>query len=374
MLKEAARARVLSAIARTVRRPAPSTSDRVLILQPDHLGDILLSEPAVRLLREALPSTELVAVVGPWSSEICRMAWPVDDVLEVAFPGFDRGSANGGPMEPYSYLDRQSRLLRTLGARDAIVIRDDAWWAAWLAKSSVGGQVVAADDPRTRNFATVVSQAPNYPHRTRIAAEIVRTYLGERSQNEDLIDWDMSPRLSGRVDATSFSQAQENTRPLMVIHPGSGAPVKSWPVRNWRVVVKHFSEFDVVLTGSKSECSECVAIAEGFAHARVVAGVTSLPELIRLLHGSRIALGADNGPMHLAGALGTPTVRLFGPTNPDRYGPYPGSTNQVVISAGWTCRRCEDLSLDRAPGCGCMLAIDPLEVIEHAVGLLDVHV
>jgi hypothetical protein len=319
-----------------------------------------------------LPSTQLVAVVGPWSSEICRMAWPVDDVVEVRFPGFERTAVAGKRIDPYLLLKEQTQMLRKQDARDAIVFRDDAWWAAWLARTAVGGLVVTGDDPRTKNFATHIASFSGCPHRTQIAFEIVCKYLDERSESASVNDWDMSPRLSGRfVPSVSSPSCEDSPRRQIMVHPGSGAPVKSWPVRNWRAVVDQYKDFDVLLTGSKPERGQCEAIAAGFPHATVVAGETSLSELVHLLQRSRVAIGTDNGPMHLAGALGTPTVRLFGPSDAQRFGPYPGTPGQIVVSRGWNCAHCEDLSLHRQAGCGCMLAISPAEVIRQVGSLLD---
>ncbi len=345
---------ILPALARSTRRPAKVAEDRVLIFQPDHLGDILLSEPAVRYLRQALPDAELVGVVGPWSAEIARMAWPVDRIERVTFPAFSRAPKDTSPIAPYRQLQDDARRLCAISGTDAVVLRDDAWWAAWLARASVAGSVATGSDQRAAAFATTTPVGPPPVHRTAIAAQVVVTYLAARGIELVPDIWDMSPRLA--VQPHLQADPYQRTDPYVVIHPGSGAPVKSWPVRSWRAVVNALN-IDVVLTGSGGERATCEAIADGFEHVSVAAGTTSLSELSQLLAGAVAAIGTDNGPMHLAGALKTPTVRLFGPSNPERYGPWPGTPGQTVVSAGWSCPRCEDLSVARPPVCGCMAAI-----------------
>lgn len=360
---------MLPSLARATPRPPKAPADRLLIFQPDHLGDILLSEPAVRFLRDALPDTELIAVVGPWSAEIVTMAWPVDRVVSVEYPGFTRRSGRRSLLSPYQLLHQEMRRLQDVEAADAVVLRDDAWWAAWLAYGSVGGQIVTGSDNRSASFATSTPETPPPIHRTAVAMQIAGNYLAVRGLSPSLTGWDMSPRLLAPLEARSSPDLE--AAPPIVIHPGSGAPVKLWTVDAWRTLVRRLDNVNIVLTGSQGEVELCQAVASGFEHATVVAGKTSLLELTILLDNAVVAIGTDNGPMHLAGALGTPTVRLFGPSNPDRYGPWPGTPGQVVISAGWICPRCEDLSLERNMGCGCMAAITPDQVLVATRSLLS---
>jgi ADP-heptose:LPS heptosyltransferase len=303
------------------------------------------------------------------------MAWSVDNIVEVEFPGFKRSTDSVQWIEPYKELRQAMRRLREYAADDALVLRDDAWWAAWLVRGAVGRHIVTGPDARTAAFATATSHSSPTTHRTAMAVDVVQRYLTLMSHAPASIDGlDMSPQLRG--DRRTVDEAlvevdvSADHKPLIVVHPGSGAPVKSWSVRSWRQVIGQFADARVVITGSESERGVCAAICDGFEHATTVAGETTLPQLAALLQRADLALGTDNGQMHLAGAVGTPTVRLFGPSNPDRYGPWQGTTNQSVLSAGWTCPACENLTLDRAASCGCMAAIPPATVVERARGLL----
>lgn len=358
---------LLPALARTLESPTSGDPNRILILQPDHLGDIILSEPAVRLLRESLPDARLTAVVGPWSSLIARLAWPVDELIEIDFPGFNRALKDANPAAPYLQLEDDAERLRAFGADRAVVLRDDAWWATALARASVSGAVVAAADPRNRPFATTLPDLDGLKHRTKRAMTLAAALMQGSPRIEWDSSWDMSPRLgadAGQVAAARAVLAEHSIGgPFIVLHPGAGAPVKTWSVRYWRAVVASLDEHRVVLTGSEAEEDDCRQIAAGFPHAVDLAGKTTLDTLIGLLHLSQLAVGTDNGPMHIGAALGTPTVRLYGPSNPARYGPPPGDARHRVLTAGWRCPRCEDLSTDRESGCGCMASITPDAVL-----------
>ena len=364
----ALRDRLLPLAQLTTGRAPATQNNRVLLLQPDHLGDVILSEPAVRMLRRAMPETELVAVVGPWSAEIAELAWPVDRIIEVEFPGFQRTNAAGSRSEPYRYLSQAVGELRTIAADDAIVLRDDAWWAAWLGYAATGGAVVTANDPRASRFATVVSTMEPALHRTTVAIRLVRTYFDILG----VIPPETGSRDAPQISVTHTGSARELISDAfgdpvdhyIVVHPGSGAPVKAWLSMNWRAVVQAFPNTLFVITGSAAESDLCTSIASMLENATSVAGQTTLMELLEILDDADLVVGTDNGPMHLAGALGTPTIRLFGPSQAQIYGPPDGDDRQIIIDAGWNCPACGNLSSDRAETCGCMLAIRPNDVID----------
>src|SRR5438128_1363725 len=83
---------------------------RVLLLRPDHVGDVLLTAPAVALLRASLPGARLDYVVGPWSADAARHGPTVDRVWPLAYPGFTR-RRRANLVAPYAVLVREAALL-----------------------------------------------------------------------------------------------------------------------------------------------------------------------------------------------------------------------------------------------------------------------
>lgn len=346
-------------------------ADTILIFQPDHLGDILLSQPAVRYLRDIHPTSRLVAVVGPWSNEIARMSWPVDDVVNVAFPGFDR-STHQKPWVPYRQLLDEARCLRHYHASTAYVLRPDAWWAAWLA-SLVAPVVVTSADARARPFSTTAVPVSDRDHAS------LRAYtIATRAQPTTPLDPTESP-----LGTTVSAEAEREAQPLIggaeryvVLHPGSGAPVKEWAVHRWIAVANWLSDrgWRVVLTGSASEAPLCASISSATTGARSIAGLTSVRVLAEVMRGADVVVGPDCGPLHLAVAVGTPSVHLFGPSDPARYGPFGPRERHCIIRADWACDSCGDLSPTRSAGCGCMLAIQPQDVTSAIESLVAADV
>jgi ADP-heptose:LPS heptosyltransferase len=111
--------------ARGLTRPT-----RILLLRPDHLGDLILTTPVLQALKEHAPDAELTMMVGPWSREIVARHPALNHVHICLFPGFQRAAQ--GALAPYTLLFRTARQLRREDYDLAINLRPDFWWGAAL--------------------------------------------------------------------------------------------------------------------------------------------------------------------------------------------------------------------------------------------------
>ncbi len=101
----------------------------------------------------------------------------------------------------------------------------------------------------------------------------------------------------------------------VVLLPAAGRPEKEWPAERFRQLAQRIGRDAVAVWGpGERDLAEATGAA--------MAPSTSLRELARLLREARVVVGGDTGPLHLAAALGTPVVGLYGPTSPARNGPY----------------------------------------------------
>ena len=152
------------------------------------------------------------------------------------------------------------------------------------------------------------------------------------------------------------------TKKLIVIHPGTGAPVKLWETTSWAQVADTLIRsygIQVVLTGAESERE----LVDDIAHQMqepvlTLIGETDVGKLAALLARATLVLGVDNGPLHLATAQGTPTVRLYGPTDPRIFGPWGDSVWLRVLQAKRPCIGCAAIPCGR-------LDWRPEELAEH---------
>ena len=138
-MRASLRTRVLRAVARISRPLAeratsspPSAPTKVLLVRPDHIGDVLFATPAIRALRSSLPDAHIACMVGPWALEILEDNPHLDEVLTCPFPGFTRRPKKN-LLNPYWVLWRHALSLRAGLFDVALVLRFDHWWGAMLA-------------------------------------------------------------------------------------------------------------------------------------------------------------------------------------------------------------------------------------------------
>lgn len=345
---------------------------RVLLIRPDHAGDLVLTSPAVETLRTALPNAHLTMMVGPWSADVARRDPLVDEVLECPFPGFTR--ADGGSIiDPYRLLWTAAASLKAASFDAALVLRFDHWWGAWLAALAGIPVRVGHGVAECRPFLTYAIEPLAGEHWVRRSTRVVGGLLdawrvsgtepaaelalrfGVREQDE--------ADARGLLDRLDVGAEQR----VVVMHPGSGAALKLWPVDSWIELGAALAARGarVLVTGSAAEEGTCERIARGVPGAVTLAAQTELGPLAALFKLCDLVVGVDSGPLHLAVAAGTPSVHLFGPTDPAVYGPWGDPARHVVVTAGWPGVPCGRLDLrprdGESPACMRAISVERVE-------------
>ncbi len=346
---------------------------RILLIRPDHLGDVLFATPALRLLREALPEARLTCLVGPWAREVMEHNPHVDEVVTLQFPGFTR-RAKGWIGGPYLQAWRAAARLRPARHDLAIVLRFDHWWGALLAMLARVPRRAGYSVPELLPFLThAVAYQPGR-HEVRQNASLVRAALDlptslEPGNLEFVLGAD------DRDFAARWVRSFANERPLVALQPGSGAPVKLWRpeafarVGDWL----HQRGLAVVLTGSAAERPLLLETAGQMAQAPPLLTHANLGQLAAVLQRCALAIGCDNGTMHLAVSQDVPTVHLFGPVDHRTFGPWGDPARHRVLLSGLACIPCNrlDYRSEELPDHPCVRLIDEEAVIAAAESLLQ---
>ncbi len=247
-----ARERVRGALLRAAGRglATPRTSGaaprRLLLIRPDHLGDVLWLTPALRALRERFPDAHLTVAAGPWGQPVLAGNPDIDAILPVDFPGFTR-RPKGGPLAPYAYLREVAREVRGRRFDAALVLRDDHWWGALLAATAGIPRRFGYALPDVAPFLTDALPPPPRRHAALdnfalldavLSAAGRPPILGSPHVRDGAIDPAAFPlvfapaRDAGeRVDALLASHNRDaagnpSAPPLVAIHPSAGVPVK----------------------------------------------------------------------------------------------------------------------------------------------------
>lgn len=354
------------------QRPTPGT---FLIIRPDHLGDNLLTMPSVLALAKALPRGRRIGLVGEWSAGVMASYSEVHQVLTLPFPGFTRARKDSLLM-PYLKAWQAAHKVRQLRAEVALIMRPDHWWGALLAYLAGIPIRVGYDLPEVSPFLTHVMPFAR-GHVVRQSLRLVESWTGAIPDDQVEYTFPIHPEDRAYIDSRLAEHAIGPDTPIIVIHPGAGTPIKRWEADQWAVVADRLATHAraiPIFTGSDSEYPQIAKILIKLkSRALSLAGETTVGQLAALYARAEVVVGCDSGPLHLAVAAGAPTVHLYGPADPDEFGPWGDPVRQAVVTSGMGCAPCRILDWpgDHPSNHPCIRDITPRQVIDSALKAMD---
>lgn len=309
--------------------PAAAARANVLVIKPASLGDVLMSTAFLAALRAYLPQADVTVLVTTWAKAALAGNPHCDRLLDAGSVGFPgryglgayRACVSRVRQEGFTHcfvLDR-SPLMALLPRLAGI---------PWRAGLNSAGRGIALH---------VGVPCPDERHEAEIYLDVLRAVGVDVT----------APRLHFRprpadTDVICHLLAKQDlahVAPLVAVHPGGGRNPgeqligKRWPTAGFIALAERLAGSlggKVILVGGTDDVPVTEAIQED-ANARLlnVAGALTFPQLGALLQRCHLFIGNDSAPMHLAAAVGTPVIAFFGPTSPERYGPY-GVESAVV--------------------------------------------
>lgn len=289
-------------------RPARATTRRkIVLIAPNWLGDAVMSLPAVGLLANA-PGVTLGVCAPPYTARVFDGVDGVDELW--VDPDRTRRAR----------ITRRARALRAWAADAAVILPPSFSSALGPLLARVPVRVGYASDGRrallSRSRATpprTVHLAASYEALAAMALESVEreapSAFSTRGPRVLALE---SERVAARLRAAGVTD-----RFVLVVPGAAFGPAKSWPWERYRALCAGVAaEVPVVLAGASADRERCARIAEGIAGVVDLTGTTSLGELFALAARASVMVANDSGSPHVAAALGTPTVVLFGSTSP----------------------------------------------------------
>jgi heptosyltransferase-3 len=332
---------------------------RVLVIKLKQPGDVLVSTPVIAALKEAWPDCHLTYLVSRGSEDMVAGHPGLDELLVVDRRGETWGQALG--------LVRELRRLRfdlvielSGGDRGAIY--------TFLTRAPVRLGPAHPGQPfwRRRCFTRLLPRPPVKMHLVEQNLEALRA-LGLEPRNPKLqFFWDQGVAERVRDLLAGFNLAPGG---FVVMHPGAGWRFKCWTAPGYARVLEAVQQdwgLPVVLTGSRAPLEQEL-LAEILAESKVapinLVGRLSLKELGALIAQARFFFGVDSAPMHLAAAVGTPVVALFGPSGVFNWGPW--GQGHLVISKDWDCLPCGRDGCEGSKVSRCLVELTAAEVLER---------
>jgi lipopolysaccharide heptosyltransferase I len=310
---------------------ASRTAARFLIVRLGSLGDVIHAIPAAAALRRALPSAQIDWLVDPRYVELVKMVTAVDHAVPV--------DPRAGMMRLFATLSELRRRKYKIALDFQGLIKSASMARMAGAERVVGFPQAQLREKAARAFYTDAPETVSAAHVVHKNLELVAA-LGVETGTPEF------PLNVPRTAALDDVEARLGGAPFALINPGAAWPNKRWPPDRYGQVAAairdRFGWPSLVLWGPREQplAEGVVAASNGSA---LLAPPTSIVDLFGVAKAARVAVSGDTGPLHIAAAVGTPVVGLFGPTWASRNGPW--DPRDVVIERTRTCdclyeRRC----------------------------------
>jgi ADP-heptose:LPS heptosyltransferase len=206
------------------------------------------------------------------------------------------------------------------------------------------GRRIGVEHYRYTRFYDDLAPPPNTRAHTVETTLALFQSLGLRTEEAPPLRYEEHPQEARRI--------REHLKgPYIVIHPASPMATKRWDAQRFAEVAKNLRKkrLAVVLTCGRGEERFVARVASEIANAKIMLGL-SIPALAELIRGARLFIGNDAGPMHLAAAVGTPTIAVWGSSDSRRW--HPWQVRHRVVQNPFECNPC--------PGYRCLVAKSPL--------------
>lgn len=352
-------------------------TESILILAFGDLGDIILTIPAIRALRRRYPDRHIVLLAKQMPGGLVAGLRLVDELIPVEKHLFDRPTAVVRP----AALLALARLLWSLRRRHIatvvvfhhLVTTWGAFKYALLSLATGAHSRVGLDNGRGWFLtAAVEDRGFGVRHEAEYLLDVAALLDAPGT-----LDLELPVRPSDRQAARRKLADKGIQGRFIAVHPGTGwyGPGRQWPARSFAAAAARIMEREpvrcvVVGTEQDREAAADLVAAMGVSAASLV-GETTVLELAAILEVTELLLANDGGVAHVAAAVGTPVVAVFGPSNDRAW----RSLTATVVASDIPCRPCfyRDLERGLPGGCAtreCLSLVTPRRVADAALEIL----
>lgn len=311
-----------------------TAADKVLVVGPSWVGDMVMAQALYKLLHEQSPAVEIHVVAPPWSLPVLARMPEVARGIEL---DVGHGELALGRRRAVGASLRAERYTRAIvlprSAKSALV----PWFAKVPVRTGFRGELRYGLLNDVRSLGAGLDQT---------VKRFVALGLPRGAAALQSLPHRLRPHLTGDADNLDRLRSVHRLRrgaPLVALMPGAEyGPAKRWPAAYYGALAAELAGAgaDVVVLGSAKERSIGDAVAAGAAQPAVrnLCGATSLADVVDLLGATAVAVSNDSGLLHVAAAAGAPVVAIYGSSSPSFTPPLTGAA--AVVSLELECSPC----------------------------------
>jgi heptosyltransferase-2 len=337
---------------------------RILIIRTDRIGDVVLSTPVIKALRDAYPNAYIAMMVRPYTAEILQGNPYLDKIIL-----YDKK----GRHKNWLFSFRFARQLKKERFDLAVILHPTnrvhiiSYLAGIRQRLGYNRKMGFLLNRRIEH-----NKQKGRRHESEYCLDLVRV-LGIAPRQKDLF-MPLNPASEAWAEAFLQKQGIKESDRLLFIHPGASCPSKIWPPERFAESADRLAEkyqFKVLLLGDKKDLEIAQRVEKEARHPLInLAGRTSLSQLASLFRRGDLFISNDSGPVHIASAVGLPVISIFG-RNQEGLSPLrwrPLGENNRVLHKEIGCPLC--LAHNCRKGFACLKAISVEEVVKAADSIL----
>lgn len=354
--------------------------ERLLIVRLGAMGDVIHTVPAVRALREAFPQAHIGwQIEERWAELLCAPSASrrgprsaqrplVDEVHTVNLKAWRKSPFSLSTLQRVATIWNDVRDAKYDVAIDLQGAIRSALLARWSGAHLVYGAAEPRESPASLWYTRKAVVAGKHVIEQNLS--VAETLIGSRTRlapsdisrgiacDDFPLDLKVETCIEGRL-------AELGITDFAILNPGAGWGAKRWPPERYGEVARKLASqgLQSILNHGPGE-EELVSAAQDASGGAAQPMKCTITELIALTRRSRLFIGGDTGPLHLAAALRVPVVGIYGPTDPGRNGPY-GTRSIVLRSAESVTSHARRIVPEKG-----LLAIDSDAVVAAARNLL----
>jgi lipopolysaccharide heptosyltransferase II len=344
---------------------------RILCVRLDTIGDVLMTTPAIRALKDARPDRTITLLTSTRASEIAPLIPEVDEVIAYDPPWMKAKDRKDGPLPDLLVVERLT--CEQFDAAVIFTVFSQNPLPAALICHLAGIPLRLAhcrENPYGLLTHWVRESEPEQQirHEAQRQLDLVAT-IGAHARDERYsLAFPSDDRRS--VHRLLTEEFIDLAAPWCVVHPGASAESRRYPAESFAAVVRSLSRdhgWQIVLTGDESEQDLVDAVrAEAGVQTVSLAGRLTLGELAALIEAAPLLISNNTAPVHIAAATGTPVVDLYALTNPQHT---PWLVPNRVLFHDVPCRNCFR-SICPEGHHACLRGVSPEAVVSAAIELL----
>ena len=295
--------------------------DKILLLQQNALGDVVLSTGIVRAVREQFPDSHIAFLVSPDTAALVDLPF-VDEIVPYT---------KGMPMLP---------VLRKLWRYDVAICLDFKYRSAvvpFFAAIPVRAGIahkrkLFLSHPVERNPRDMEMYLPEH------LADIMERSIGVKLEGDLTHLYVADATAADKARADELLAAVDRSRPMIAIAPFTSTPAKDWPVPYYQQFMKQLDaamDVNYMIMGGEKDIPTAFPLGDNVYDMR---GKTNLTETAELLRRADYFIGGCSAPLHIATAVGTPTIALYGSTSSAKWAP---KHKSILVEHTQSCTPCD---------------------------------